>query len=109
MKFAHLFVDFAGPLIVVHIGLSLVLRALVGWKSELVSELFGPASPSVSWGLRLLRFKYFLLWQPQPKAVVEKSARVQVVFMLARVSGALASICALGLIANMVYVVLNVE
>ena len=79
----------AGIMMLSHVFLSLLLRALVGWHSSLAAELFSvPNSPLVpDWGFRLLNAKFFLPWVPSPQSMQSQPPLARMSLLLARVSG----------------------
>jgi hypothetical protein len=87
--FADLALMGAGIMMLSHLFLSMLLRALVGWHSPLAAELFSlPNAPLVpDWGFRLLNAKFFLPWVPSPQSMQSQPTLARISLLLARISG----------------------
>ena len=75
--------------LVAHVLCTFVLRALVSDSPALGAEIFAiPNAPVMPYmGIRLLRVRYFLFWQPAPTSVLCRNLPTRILFFVTRLSG----------------------
>lgn len=88
-----------------HVALSLALRALVRGNGTLAAELFAIPNEWIgrSWGLRLLRARYYLPWRQAPSEMRQQDLLARITFVLARLTGLVVPVAMLAFLVGAVW------
>ena len=94
-----------GYAMLAHIALSMALRGLVRENDMLATKLFAIPNEWTgrSWGLHLLRARYYLLWRSAPREMRQQSPLARITFLLTRLTGLAVPIAMLTFLAGAVW------